>query len=88
MQGIAVIWMCVGGRNRGGTRWVLAASVHGGNKRGCCLQAWVLAARVGAGCKRRCWLQAWVLAASVGVGCKRGCSLQTGCAGFEKNCWE
>ena len=35
MQGIAVIWMCVGGRNRGGTRWVLAASVHGGNKRGC-----------------------------------------------------
>ena len=64
MQGIAVIWMCVGGRNRGGTRWVLAASVHGGNKRGCCLQAWVLAARVGAGCKRGCWLQAWVLTAS------------------------
>ena len=89
MQGIAVIWMCVGGRNRGGTRWVLAASVHGGNKRGCCLHAWVRAARVGVGCKRRCWLQAWVLAASVGAGgkhvmvaasvgagCTRGCCLQ------------
>ena len=87
MQGIAVIWMCVGGRNRGGTRWVLAASVHGGNKRGCCLHAWVRAARVGAGCKRRCWLQAWVLAASVGAGGKHVMVAASVGAGCNRGCW-
>ena len=68
---------------------MLAASVHGGNKRGCWLHAWVRAARVGAGCKRRCWLQAWVLAASVGAGGKHvmvAASVGAGCTRGASRC--